>query len=342
MKGWQVLSLAAVAAGSPVGSIQDYARMLKARQSDTSFTTTQSQLTDFQFYSQYAGAAYCNSATPAGQSVTCADDVCPDVAGTVVNSFTGEVTGIGGFVAVDNTHQLIVLSVRGSNNLRNFITDVVFSFADCSFASGCEVHDGFNDAWNEISSAATAALSQAVAANPSFSVVTTGHSLGGAVATLAAATLRTQGFPIDIYTYGSPRVGNDVFANFVTAQDGGEYRVTHVDDPVPRLPPILFDYRHVSPEYWLSTGDDTTIDYTIAQIEVCTGIANTDCNAGTSGLDVTAHSNYLEAISGCAPSPLQFKRDDNSTSSGYDQATIDRINQWAEEDRAYVASGQAS
>ncbi|KAH8125470.1 hypothetical protein ACSS6W_009102 [Trichoderma asperelloides] len=339
MKSLQLLSLAALAAGSPIGSIQEYTRILKARQSDTSFTTTQAELNNFQFYSQYAGASYCNSATPAGQAVTCADNVCPDVAGTVVNSFTGSVTGIGGFVAVDSAHQLIVLSVRGSNNLRNFITDVVFAFTDCSFADGCEVHDGFNDAWNEIADAATAAISQAVAANPGFKIVTTGHSLGGAVATLAAATLRTQGYNIDIYTYGSPRVGNDVFANFVTAQPGGEFRVTHFDDPVPRLPPILFDYRHVSPEYWLSTGSATTIDYTISQIEVCTGIANTDCNAGTSGLDVSAHSYYLEDISGCAPSAFQFKRDDGN--SGYNQTVIDRINKWAEEDRALVASGQA-
>ncbi|PNP41884.1 lipase [Trichoderma gamsii] len=339
MKSVQLLSLAALAAGSPIGSIQEYTRLLKARQSDTSFTTTQAELTNFSFYSQYAGASYCNSATPAGQAVTCADDVCDDVSGIVVNSFTGSSTGIGGFVAVDSAHQLIVLSVRGSNNLRNFITDVTFAFSDCSFADGCSVHDGFNDAWNEIADAATAAISQAVAANPGFSIVTTGHSLGGAVATLAAATLRTQGYSIDVYTYGSPRVGNDVFANFVTAQPGGEFRVTHVDDPVPRLPPILFEYRHVSPEFWLSTGDSSTIDYTISQIEVCTGIANTDCNAGTSGLDVSAHSNYLEHISGCAPSPLQFKRDDGDSS--YNQTTIDRINKWAEEDRALVASGQA-
>ncbi|UKZ46165.1 hypothetical protein TrVGV298_000364 [Trichoderma virens] len=304
MKCWQLLSLAAAVAGSPVPSIQDYTRMLKARQSDTSFTANQQELNTFEFFSQ------------------------------------GSLTGIGGFVAVDSAHQQVVLSFRGTNNLRNFITDVVFAFTDCSLTSGCEVHDGFNAAWEEVSSAATAALTQAHAANPSFEIVSTGHSLGGAVATLAASILRTQGFPIDIVTFGSPRVGNDVYANFVTSQPGNELRVTHVDDPVPRLPPIIFEYRHVSPEFWLSTGDGSTIDYTVADIEVCTGIANTDCNAGTGGFDLTAHSNYLRKVSACAPSPLQFKRDDNST-AGYDQETIDRINQWSQEDQAYVASGQA-
>ncbi|KAL7937270.1 alpha/beta-hydrolase [Trichoderma chlorosporum] len=338
MKCWQLLSLAAVASSSPV-SIQDYTRMLKARQSDTSFTATSQELSDFEFFSEYAGAAYCNSATPAGQAVTCSSDVCDDVKGIVVNSFEGAVTGIGGFVAVDSDHQQIILSFRGSNNLRNFITDVTFAFTDCPFTADCEVHDGFNDAWQEVAPAATDALNQAVAANPTFEIVSTGHSLGAAVATLAAAFLRTQGFAIDLVTFGSPRVGNDDFANFVTSQPGAELRVTHFDDPVPRLPPIIFEYRHVSPEYWLSTGNGSTVDYTVPDIEVCTGIANTDCNAGTDGLDLTAHANYLRHISGCAPSPLQFKRDD---SSGFNQTTIDRINQWSQQDQAYVASGQAS
>ncbi|KAH6611421.1 hypothetical protein Trco_001441 [Trichoderma cornu-damae] len=89
MKCWQLLSLAAVATAGPVPSIEDYTRMLqvKARQSDTSFSTTQQELNSFEFFSQYAGASYCNSETPPGQAVACSNGVCPDVAGTVVSSF---------------------------------------------------------------------------------------------------------------------------------------------------------------------------------------------------------------------------------------------------------------
>ncbi|PTB69470.1 alpha/beta-hydrolase [Trichoderma citrinoviride] len=335
MKFWQLLSLAAVVAGSPVST-------LTARQDGESFTATQADLTNFEFFVQYAGAAYCNTETPAGQPVACANNTCPAVAATVINSFEGSETGIGGFVAVDPAHQQIILAVRGSKNIRNFIADIEFAFEDCDFAPGCEVHDGFQKAWNEIADAATAAVTQAAAANPAFGIVATGHSLGGAVATLAATVLRTQGFPVDVYTYGSPRVGNDVYANFVTSQPGGEFRVTHVDDPVPRLPPLLLEYRHVSPEFWLSTGDGDTVSYTVADIEVCTGIDNADCNASTDGVDLTAHSFYFEKVSACAPSGLQFKRDDNSTASDdIDQATIDRLVRWSHEDQALVASGKA-
>ncbi|EGR49340.1 extracellular lipase-like protein [Trichoderma reesei QM6a] len=362
MKCWQLLSLVAVVAGSPVSPIQENTQMLSARRNSSpsapllhhnssanifeeadskSFTATQTDLTDFQFFVQYAGAAYCNSQTPAGQPIVCANDACPGVAATVIDSFEGSLTGIGGFVAVDAAHQQIILAIRGTKNIRNFVTDIAFAFEDCAFAPGCQVHDGFSKAWDEIADAATAAVTQAVAANPSFGIIATGHSLGGAVATLGATVLRGQGFPIDIYTYGSPRVGNDVFANFVTSQPGAEFRVTHVDDPVPRLPPIILDYRHVSPEFWLSTGDGDTVSYAVADVAVCTGIDNVDCNGGTSGIDLTAHSFYFEKVSGCAPSGLQFKRDDNSTASGIDQFALDRMAQWSLEDQAFVASIKA-
>lgn len=113
--------------------------------------------------------------------------------------------------------------------------------------------------------------------------------------------MRENGFPCDIYTYGSPRVGNTAFANFVTAQAGGTYRITHLDDAVPRLPPILLGFHHTSPEYWLYTGNATTVDYTISDMKICEGISNTTCNAGQSTLDFSAHSYYFEHTSACEP-----------------------------------------
>jgi hypothetical protein len=131
----------------------------------------------------------------------------------------------------------------------------------------------------------------------------TGHSLGAAVATIAGAYLRKNGFPCAIYTYGSPRVGNAAFANYVTAQSGGTYRITHLDDPVPVLPSLDLGYHHTSPEYWLSDGTSTTVNYAVSDIKICTGISSTSCNAGQSGVssDFTAHDYYFEYITVCAP-----------------------------------------
>jgi hypothetical protein len=138
--------------------------------------------------------------------------------------------------------------------------------------------------------------------------VFTGHSLGGAVSSLGAVYARQAGLAVDIINYGSPRVGNAAFATFVTNQAGVEYRVTHLDDPVPRLPPIVFNYAHTSPEYWLSDGTAFTENYGVADIKVCTGVTALGCNAVTLGLDIFAHLHYLGPISGCSPISLDLKK----------------------------------
>jgi hypothetical protein len=146
---------------------------------------------------------------------------------------------------------------------------------------------------------------------------------------------------VDLYTYGSPRVGNDAFVNFVTAQPGLEVRVTHLDDPVPRLPPLLFGYRHTSPEYWLSDGIATTTSYGVADVKVCSGIANVDCNAGTFGLDVDAHLNYFEGIANCSPDGLSLRRRDEISDADLET----RLNTYTTMDKQYaqqLAAGGAS
>ena len=247
----------------------------------------------------------------------------------------GPITGIGAYVSVDTVRGEIVLSVRGTNNLRNFLTDAVFPTSSCSLVSGCEVHDGFAESWNELSSWAGATVSASLSSYPGYSLTVTGHSLGAAVATLGGAYLRAAGQQLALYNYGCPRVGNAAFADFATSQAGGVNRVTHLDDPVPRLPPLLFEYRHTSPEYWLDDGTASTDSYGVNDIEICLGDANTNCNAGTTvGLDITAHLNYFEPISGCAPSSFQFKRDSGESDAEISQ----RLEQWAIQDQVYAAS----
>lgn len=246
---------------------------------------------------------------------------------------SGGWTGIGGYVAVDHARREIVLSIRGSNNIRNFVTDIIFAFQNCDLVDKCRVHSGFAASWDEIANDATRAMKTARDANPDYKFIVTGHSLGGAVATLAAAYLRRSGFVADAYTFGAPRVGNDHFANFMTSLPGGQWRVTHRDDPVPRLPPIFLGYRHVSPEHWLANGQPSQTDYPIRDIEVCPGIANTACNAGTFGFNIISHLFYLINTAACAPFPLNWKRDEQDISN---QELEQRLNEWSQKDQDFV------
>ncbi|KAK2608739.1 hypothetical protein QQS21_002728 [Conoideocrella luteorostrata] len=343
------LWFAFLAAGTPIGTVEDYARSLEDRHD-----LSEQDFTSIKYYVQHAAAAYCNFNADPGKTVICGKNACPLVQrnkATVVDSFVGQYTGIGAYVAVDKIRKEIVLSVRGSNNIRNFITDIIFAWQRCDFVNDCKVHTGFAKSWEEIQDSATRAMKTARDQYPGYRLVATGHSLGGSVATLGAAYMRRNGFPVDVYTYGSPRVGNDAFANWMTSQPGGQWRITHDADPVPRLPPIFVGYRHISPEYWLSNGRDSQNDYPISQVEVCRGIANTECNGGTFGLDVTAHLHYLGDTSGCSGFPLKWKRDDVSIRpqdhrlDGWrrddpsNEELEQRLNEWSQKDQEFVKNG---
>ena len=197
------------------------------------------------------------------------------------------------------------------------------------------MHVGFAQAWDEISRAATIAVRDGLSANPSYKFVVTGHSLGGAVAHLAAAYLRREGYNCDLYTYGSPRVGSKSFATFVTRQQGSEFRITHEDDPIPRLPPIIFGYRHTSPEYWVTNGDSESTDYTASDVEVCKGTANISCNAGTFGFNTDAHTDYFGRTGCSGQSAVSMKRDVS------DEELVQRLNHWSQKDQDLVNNGQA-
>lgn len=214
-------------------------------------------------------------------------------------------TSIEGFVGIDHVKQEIVLSFRGSVSIRNWIADFDFSHDDCDEDlgyPGCEVHSGFRDAWQDAEPLATSYITASLALYPTYSLVLTGHSLGAATATVAAAYLRAAGQRCDLYTYGSPRVGNEEFAQYMSATvNGSTYRVTHFDDPVPKLPlssALFGSYRHISPEYWLMPENSTTTP-SVADFEVCPGTKNESCNAGTGGLDIAAHSAYFGTLSAC-------------------------------------------
>jgi triacylglycerol lipase len=87
----------------------------------------------------------------------------------------------------------------------------------------------------------------------------TGHSLGGALAALAAAETRfIAGAPLaGLYTFGQPRIGDEQFANqFDSALRSVSFRYVNDKDIVPRVPLYTAGYRHVGEEFFLlATGE---------------------------------------------------------------------------------------
>lgn len=73
-------------------------------------------------------------------------------------------------------------------------------------------------------------------------VYVTGHSLGGALSTLATAHIAALDLfdkPPILYTYASPRAGDEAFAHFFDDQKIPCFRVANSTDVVPHVPPAV-------------------------------------------------------------------------------------------------------
>lgn len=110
----------------------------------------------------------------------------------------------------------------------------------------------------------------------------TGHSLGGAMATIAAVEATRNHLPVrDLITFGSPRVGmklanqhrlahrtplgvfslmysclgNPYFSKYLASLKIVSLRVVNNHDIVPHGPPrSIFNYHHVARELWIHNG----------------------------------------------------------------------------------------
>ena len=89
--------------------------------------------------------------------------------------------------------------------------------------------------------------------DPSKPCYITGHSLGGALAVLAATDIALINNLKDLrmYNYGGPRVGNPTFASFYNKLIPCSYRVVNSVDKVPQLPSnyLTEKYKHVGQEW---------------------------------------------------------------------------------------------
>ncbi len=142
-----------------------------------------------------------------------------------------------------NDHAIII-AFRGteSKNLKDWATNL--NFDHVSIPDG-EVHEGFNRAldrvWEDLFLTVVKFRTEAQ------SVWITGHSLGGALATLATLRLMNAGQSVQgLYTFGSPRVGDRTyFERFNAAMINRAFRFVNDEDIVPKLPFKAIGYCHV-------------------------------------------------------------------------------------------------
>lgn len=111
-------------------------------------------------------------------------------------------------------------------------------------------HQGFMSAYFAVRDR----LLPAVEKIDSPQIVITGHSLGGALATIAALdiqyniTSKRSGQEISAYTFGAPRVGNKALAESYNRRVPDSFRYIYGWDIVTRVPRLWQDFVHVDQE----------------------------------------------------------------------------------------------
>ena len=88
----------------------------------------------------------------------------------------------------------------------------------------------------------------------------TGHSLGGALAVLAAWRFKRKFVPVhQLYTFGAPMVGNTVTAEAIDREFSGKiFRYVNAPDPIPKLPTVSLianQYGHCQKEIVLGVAE---------------------------------------------------------------------------------------
>jgi hypothetical protein len=206
------------------------------------------------------------------------------------------------YVGYVPSFKAVVVAFRGTDssswynwaeNMRYWRSDTLYPVPN---APKAKVHTGFMMLWNASSLGATVttAVGEVLEAHPGSQLFVTGHSMGGALAQLCALDMKFL-YNVDqvrVYTFGSPRIGNQVFADFFQEWMTESWRFTHARDIVPSVPVQMMGFHHVSREVWLvdvpdasgqvqqrvvvcdASGEDPTCHNSVCYMGLCTSLAD--------------------------------------------------------------------
>jgi len=137
-----------------------------------------------------------------------------------------------GFVARNRTSGLVFVVYRGTESPEDWIAD--FSFPQIAHPPG-NAEKGFAALYAQTAASVGAAIPRA---GGTPRVIVTGHSLGAALAALAAADLAVSGVAAQtaMYSFAGPRVGDLNFAAGFNTRVPVAWRIVNTEDIVTTVP----------------------------------------------------------------------------------------------------------
>mmetsp|Transcript_99344 Transcript_99344/g.206941 ORF Transcript_99344/g.206941 Transcript_99344/m.206941 type:complete len:395 (+) Transcript_99344:60-1244(+) len=213
-------------------------------------------------------------------------------------------TGLRAVVGRRNDNTCFV-AFRGTSNIAGVRADILAVVlrpkSSCSYEGRpCMVSASFQNHYDKAAPRIKEALNNLGCSGREVDI--TGHSLGGAMATLAAWDFAVSGINLrHTYTFGAPRQGNSDFAEAVR-QVVTIMRVTRADDPIVLVPRLKDGFAHtgvevyyagaVSQGYRLCYGEDKSC----AVSNVGDFAANLlGCTVDGSG-SLCGHSKYMNEV----------------------------------------------
>lgn len=260
-------------------------------------------LSGAQRYARFAMASYCDDDEVWEWNCHYCDD-------PSVRSFRAEfilydpLSFTSAFVGVQDNTKEIIVAFRGtvSTSVDNWASDldsykIRLSFIDegIDYTPGFQfpslfVHEGFLlDFLRHIKSLREAVV-ELQQRHPDYTISITGHSLGGAMATLGCLLFKAgseyQSEGLRCITFGSPRVGDQAFASYFDTVIRESWRYTRDRDPIVHLPPQAWGFVHVNTEVY-------SIDGVTGPCYAASGMESEQCANARLGTYPPDHLTYL-------------------------------------------------
>ncbi|RHN78706.1 putative triacylglycerol lipase [Medicago truncatula] len=178
----------------------------------------------------------------------------------------------------DSARRRLVIAFRGTEQTqwKDFVTDLMLVPAGLNperiggdFKQEVQVHSGFLGAYDSVRTRIISLIRLAIGYVDDHSefihkwhIYVTGHSLGGALATLLALELSSNqlakrgAISFTMYNFGSPRVGNKRFAEVYNEKVKDSWRIVNHRDIIPTIPRLM-GYCHVNQPLFLAAGVST-------------------------------------------------------------------------------------
>ncbi|XP_067941783.1 lipase ZK262.3-like [Watersipora subatra] len=190
-------------------------------------------------------------------------------------------------IGLSNNRKSIYVSFRGSTATAQVLDQLVSILFEPKNSLGeGHVQEYFLEAYEKLSFCLTNHIEELKKLYPDFTVRFSGHSLGGALASIAAFKFIQEGKlskdEVTLYTYGMPRVGDKLYAAEHDRRVDSSFRLVNYKDCVPHFPTCRVScsiqgetgpYHHRTEVFY-----DTSSMLPESAYKVCHGNEDADCS----------------------------------------------------------------